>query len=83
MKEKIIPITFSVDDNYVKHAATVMVSILSNSDSSYTYEFIVFDNGIKRGNEGTSAKGYFQIRQRTGEIYRHPRQDGGFSDDKH
>lgn len=47
MKEKIIPITFSVDDNYVKHAATVMVSILSNSDSSYTYEFIVFDNGIK------------------------------------
>lgn len=47
MKEKTIPITFSVDDNYVKHAATVMVSILSNSDSSYTYEFIVFDNGIK------------------------------------
>lgn len=47
MKEKIIPITFSVDDNYVKHAVTVMVSILSNSDSSYTYEFIVFDNGIK------------------------------------
>lgn len=47
MKEKIIPITFSVDDNYVKHAATVMVSILSNSDSSYTYEFIVFDNGVK------------------------------------
>lgn len=42
----IIPITFSVDDNYVKHAAVVIKSILSNSSKEYHYEFIIFDNGI-------------------------------------
>lgn len=47
MNSKHIPITFSVDDNYVKHASVVMVSILENSDSSYKYDFILFDNGIK------------------------------------
>ena len=42
----IIPITFSVDDNYVKHASVVINSILSNSSKEYHYEFIIFDNGI-------------------------------------
>ncbi len=56
MNSKHIPITFSVDDNYVKHASVVIVSILKNSDPLYNYDFILFDNGIKAETKGLLEK---------------------------
>ncbi len=72
---KTIPITFSVDDNYMKHVSVVIVSILENSNPAYNYEFILFDNGIKEktkdllrsvvGKYKNATLKFFDIREKT------------------
>jgi lipopolysaccharide biosynthesis glycosyltransferase len=47
VERNIIPITFSIDNKYVKHLSVVMNSILQNSSKDFIYEFNIFDNGIR------------------------------------
>lgn len=41
-----LAIVFATDKNYVPYMAVAMQSILSNADSKYNYDILIFDDGI-------------------------------------
>lgn len=46
-----IPVVFAIDNNYVKQLATVVVSILKNSDSKNAFEFNILSSYISDENK--------------------------------
>lgn len=47
---KVIPIFFSVDDNYVPYLAVALKSMISNASKEYTYKVIVLHQGVSESN---------------------------------
>ena len=48
---KIIPIFFTIDDNYAKYAACAINSIIKNSSKKYTYHIIIVSEGLNEKNK--------------------------------
>ena len=46
-----IPVVFTIDNNYVKQLATVIVSILKNSSKDTAFDFIIFSKDITDKNK--------------------------------
>lgn len=47
---RVIPIFFSVDDNYVPYLAVALKSMISNASKEYTYKVIVLHQGVSESN---------------------------------
>lgn len=48
---KIIPIFFTIDDNYAKYAACAIKSIIENSSKSYEYHIHIVNQGLNEENK--------------------------------
>ena len=51
MKNNIIDVALSIDNNYVQHCAVLIASILKNNTSQYKYRFHILDGGITYENK--------------------------------
>lgn len=50
IKNDLIPIFFSVDDNYVPYLAVALKSIISNASKKYNYKAIILHQGVSEKN---------------------------------
>jgi len=55
-KDYIIPIFFSVDDNFVPYLVVTLTSIIKNSSSAYTYNIHVLYTDLKQSNKDIILK---------------------------
>lgn len=49
--KKLIPIFFTIDDNYAKYAACAIKSITENSSKEYNYQIIIVHQGLNQENK--------------------------------
>lgn len=49
--KKVIPIFFTIDDNYAKYAACAIKSIVENSSKEYDYDIVIINQGLTEENK--------------------------------
>lgn len=49
--KQIIPIFFSVDDNYVPYLSTAIASVIENASPDYEYRFVVLHQSLSKANK--------------------------------